>query len=306
MKNWKKICTLSLVHFMAFPEMQTGEGEFVQSIQRLGKLNFFDALEMGSINGPRTRVDVVRAAHDYGFRLGFGAQPLILSQGINLNSLDAAVHNAGIDKLKAALDQAAELHAGSFVVLSGKDPGPDERAQAYEVLSDALQVLGNYAKLLGIRLVLEIFDRSVDKCSLVGPAPEARSLAEKVRRGYSEFGLLYDMGHMPLLDETPEFALPLIKDYLAEVHLGNCVKLPGASAYGDKHPRFDYPGGVNGTAELVHFLRSLFDVGYLNEDANPEELPWVGFEVRPQAGETVKLILENIRKTWENAWQQLD
>jgi len=291
---------------MAFSEMQAGDGQFVQSIQKLVKLDFFDALEMGSINDPGARIDVVQAAHDYGVRFGFGAQPLILSQGINLNSLDAAIRRAGIDKLKAALDQAAEIHAESFVLLSGKDPGPDERAQAYETLSDSLQVLGNYAKLLGIRLVLEIFDRSVDKCSLVGPAPEARSLAEKVRIGYPEFGLLYDMGHMSLLDETPETALPVIKDYLAEVHLGNCVKLPGAPAYGDKHPRFDYPGGVNGTAELVHFLRSLFNIGYLKEDASSEELPWVGFEVRPQAGETVELVLENIRQTWENAWQQLD
>lgn len=290
---------------MAFPEMQGGEGDFVASVEALGKLAFFDALEVSFINDSRTRVDFIKAAHENGFKLGWGAQPLILGQGIDLNSLDAETLDRSMTKIEAALNQAAMIHAESFVLLSGKDPGAARRAQAYAVLADSLQVLGNYAKKLGIRLVLEIFDRSVDKCALVGPAAEAKVLAEEVQKGYPEFGLLYDMGHMPLLGETPEQALPLLKDHLAEVHLGNCVKSSFLEAYGDKHPRFDYPGGVNGTPELVHFLKCLFQIGYLKEIPDSESLPWVGFEIRPQAGETTDQILDNIQQTWKNTWSQL-
>jgi len=290
---------------MAFPELQGGEGDFVASVEKLGKLAFFDALEVSFINEPVTRQKFARTAYENGFKLAWGAQPLILGQEIDLNSLDAEILNHSLTKIEAALNQAAILHAESFVLLSGKDPGAARRAQAYEILTDSLQVLGNYAKKLGIRLVLEIFDRSVDKCALVGPAAEARELAEKVRKGYPEFGLLYDMGHMPLLGETPEQALPLLKEHLSEVHLGNCVKSSFLEAYGDKHPRFDYPGGVNGTPELVHFLKCLFEIGYLKETPDSESLPWVGFEIRPQTGETTDQILENIQQTWKNAWSQL-
>jgi sugar phosphate isomerase/epimerase len=290
---------------MAFPELQGGEGDFVASVEKLGKLAFFDALEVSFINEPVTRQEFARTAYENGFKLAWGAQPLILGQEIDLNSLDAEILNHSLTKIEAALNQAAILHAESFVLLSGKDPGAARRAQAYEILTDSLQVLGNYAKKLGIRLVLEIFDRSVDKCALVGPAAEARELAEKVRKGYPEFGLLYDMGHMPLLGETPEQALPLLKEHLSEVHLGNCVKSSFLEAYGDKHPRFDYPGGVNGTPELVHFLKCLFEIGYLKETPDSESLPWVGFEIRPQTGETTDQILENIQQTWKNAWSQL-
>ena len=35
------------------------------------------------------------------------------------------------------------------------------------------------------------------------------------------------------------------------------------------------------------------------------DLPWVGFEIRPQKGETTDQILENIKTTWLDAWSQI-
>lgn len=306
MKHWKEICTLSLVHFMAFPELQTGEGAFIQSIRRISELDFFEALEMGSINSSSLRADVRKAASDYGFKLAFGAQPIILSQGMNLNDTDHGVRLAAVQCLKIAIDQAAELGAESFVILSGKDPGEENRKMAYHHLTDSIERLADYSERQGISTVLEIFDRCVDKKVLVGPAEEAYKLADYVRMEYPEFGLLYDMGHMPLLEEMPQTALPILAPHLREVHLGNCVMNPASPIYGDKHPRFGYPGGVNGTAELVLFLRELFKIGFLDADAKGEEdLPWLGFEIRPQNGETSDQILENIKTTWQDAWSQV-
>jgi hypothetical protein len=54
---------------------------------------------------------------------------------------------------------------------------------------------------------------------------------------------------------------------------------------------------------LVEFLRALFEVGYLRE--NTDTRPWVGFEMRPQAGETSSAILANIKRTWREAWAQV-
>lgn len=306
MKSWKEICTLSLVHFMAFPEMQSGEGDFVSTIHQLGDLNFFGALEMGTINNPKARAAVLQIARQRNFKLAVGAQPLILGENLNLNASDLQTRLVARTKIKEGIDQAAEIGAGSFVILSGKDPGDDQRQQAYEFLEESILALADHARQYAIRIMLEVFDRAVDKKALVGPSVEAAPLARKIRLSYPEFGLLYDMGHMPLLNETPAQALALLQGLLAEVHLGNCVLTPGANAFGDKHPRFGFDGGVNSTPELVSFLEALLATGYLKENQASEDLPWVGFEIRPHGSETTALILENIMETWNNAWEQVE
>lgn len=305
MKHWNQICTLSLVHFMAFPEMQSGEGDFISTIHEIGQRDFFGALELGSIADPRERKKVSQTVKEYGLRVGFGAQPVILGRNLNLNSNESNVRHTAVNILKEYIDQASELDATSFVILSGKDPGDIERPLAYQFLAGSIFELLNHAAQFSMNIVLETFDRSVDKKALVGPSVEAAELAKQVRKNYPQFGLLYDMGHMPLLDEEPFEALGLLHNYLEEVHLGNCVKTPGAPAFGDKHPRFGFEGGVNDTKELVIFLKALFDTGFLNEGMSSEELSWVGFEVRPHLGETSSQILDNIQSTWINAWAQL-
>lgn len=291
---------------MAYPEMQSGEGNFVSTIHQLADLNFFSALEMGTINSPKERAAVLQAARERNFKLAVGAQPLILGNNLNLNALDQQTRQLARTKIIEGIDQAAEIGAESFVILSGKDPGDAQRNQAYEFLEESIQGLAEHACQYAIRIVLEIFDRSVDKKALVGPSVEAAPLARKIKLSYPAFGLLYDMGHMPLLNETPALALQVLQGHLAEVHLGNCVLRPGAVAYGDKHPRFGFDGGVNSTPELVSFLEALLATGYLKENQTSEDLPWVGFEMRPHGTETTALILENIMETWKNAWKQVE
>jgi len=304
-KDWKNICTLSLVHFMAYPELQSGEGDFVSTIHELGRREFFGALELGKIEDPRERQRVSQAVKDHDLSVGFGAQPIILGRNLDLNSLDAQTRCNAVQILNQYIDQASELEAKSFVIMSGKDPGEGDRFLAYKFLEESIIKLGDYADQYSMGIVLEIFDRSVDKKALVGPCTESAELAKQIRKSYPQFGLLYDMGHMPLLGEEPDEALGLLQYYLTEVHLGNCVKTPGAPAFGDKHPRFGFEGGVNDTKELVIFLKALFDTGFLNENVSSTDLPWVGFEVKPHLGETSSQILDNIQHTWIDAWEQL-
>lgn len=305
MKHWSEICTLSLVHFMAFPELQKGEGNFLSTIHQLAQRGFYGALELGMINDASERAAVAQAVQEYGFHVGFGAQPIILGQNLNLNDLDPHLRETAVKTLGCYIDMAAELGAESFVILSGKDPGDELRQQAYQACSDAIIALGKYAEQYGMRIVLETFDREVDKKALVGPSDEAAGFADKIKQDYPRFGLLYDMGHMPLLEEQPYPALSLLHDHLAEVHLGNCVKTPGSPVFGDKHPRFGYSGGVNDTQELLIFIKALFESGYLDDNSPNGELPWLGFEVRPHQGETSQQILDNIQTTWTDAWAQL-
>lgn len=290
---------------MAYPELQTGKGDFVSSIHEIGRRGFFGALELGTIEDPRERQRVSQAVKDHDLGVGFGAQPIILGRNLNLNAIEPDIHSTAVQTLKEFIDQAAELNATSFVIMSGKDPGDSDRLLAYSYLAESISKLCDHATQYSMDIILETFDRSVDKKALVGPSDEAAKLAKTLKPDYPQFGLLYDMGHMPLLDEEPFEALGLLHNYLAEVHLGNCVKTPGSPVFGDKHPRFGCEGGVNDTKELVTFLMALFDSGFLSESENSVELPWVGFEVRPQQGETSSQILDNIQHTWTQAWQLL-
>jgi sugar phosphate isomerase/epimerase len=161
------------------------------------------------------------------------------------------------------------------------------------------------ARQFGVAVWLETFDRAVDKKAFMGPADEAAALAAVVRRDFPEFGLVYDQAHMVLLDESPAQALALVREHLRHAHVGNAVKVPGRPAFGDLHPRFGYPGGENDVPELVEFVRALFQVGYLRENPAIGARPWVGFEVKPQPGETTEAILANLKRAWREAWARV-
>jgi sugar phosphate isomerase/epimerase len=214
------------------------------------------------------------------------------------------MRDRAVDALKGCIDQAAELGISRLATLSGWDPGDALRPQAMEWLHDSISQVCAYGRDHGVGITLETFDRFVDKKAIIGPAGEAAALSARLRRKYPDFGLMYDLSHLPLLDEEALLALYAVRDHLVHVHVGNCVKAPGRPAYGDAHPRFGFPGGENDVDQLANFLRALFAVGYLK--TNPERgKPWVGIEVKPQPGETSDALLAGTRRVWIEAWARV-
>jgi sugar phosphate isomerase/epimerase len=299
-KDWSSYCTMSIVHFMAFPETGGGQGPVVESVSKIAEDDFFDAIEIAWIADATVRREVRQILEISQLQVGFCAHPAILSQKLNLNSLDESQRLEAIDQMKELIDQADELGARRFVFLSGPDAGDADREAAIEALIDSIRQMCAYGKEKGIGLTLETFDRRVDKKALIGPVRDAAQVAEAVRADYPDFGLLYDLSHMPILDESPR-DMDVIKGYLVHAHVGNCVKAEGRALYGDQHPYFGFPGGVNGVDELAEFIRGLFEIGYLAEDKDPK--PWVGFEVKPHGpGQTPELIIANAKRNWRQAW----
>ena len=144
-----------------------------------------------------------------------------------------------------------------------------------------------------------MFDREIDKKCLIGPAKEAKKVAEEVRKDFDNFGLIVDLSHTPLLDETPTQAIMPIRDYLVCAHIGNCLlKDKKHPVYGDQHPRFGIEGGENDVEELVEFLRVLLEVGFLKTE-NP---PIVSFEVKPLADESSQVVIANAKRVLREAW----
>lgn len=293
---------LGIVHYMAFPELGSGNGPWEETVRHIALDPFFHAIEITHIEESRVRDRVRDLTHLASLSVAYGAHPLILGQGLNINSLDKEERTRVCDLLKNHLDEAIYMGAESFVLLSGKDPGAENRAEAVKALIMSLEDLCTYsADKDGPRIVVEIFDRDVDKCCLLGPSDMAKEVAAQVNKKFDNFGLLVDLSHIPLLNESPKEALVPVKEYLTGAHLGNAVTDANNSGYGDNHPIFGTPGSVNDVAEVVAFLRTLFEIGFLNE----KQRPIVSFEIKPMEGQDPLVIIANAKRVLQRAWSMV-
>jgi sugar phosphate isomerase/epimerase len=303
-KHWSAYLTLSIVHFMIFPETMKGEGPVLETVRKIADDPFFGGIEISWIKDAEVRKQVKSLLEVAGLGVAFGAQPTLLMQKLDLNSADSEMRARAVAQLKEDIDLAAEMEINRLAALSGSDPGDAERPAAIDRLAASLAEVCEYGKSHGVGITLETFDRTVDKKALIGPAAESAAFSARMRRAYPDFGLMYDLSHQPLLEEPILPALQTVKDQLVHAHVGNCVMVPGRPGYGDQHPRFGFPGGENGVAELTAFLCGLFEVGYLKRTPDASK-PWVGIEVKPMPGETSDMVLANTKRAWIEAWARV-
>jgi sugar phosphate isomerase/epimerase len=305
-RGWDGICKVGIVQFMIFPEVMRGEGPVVETITKIAADDFFGAMEITHIADPEARRQVAGILAASHMALGFGAQPMLLANKLDLNHPEEAERRKAVDLMKAAIDEAAELGIGRVAFLSGKDPGEAQRERALNLLVDSTKELCEYAKSRGVFLICETFDYDVEKRALIGPARLAARYAERVKAQYDNFGLMYDLSHVPQLREDALEGLSILKPHLAHVHVGNCqLRNPNHPSYGDQHPRFGIPDGENDVPELTAFLKALFQVGYLQEHPKGD-LPVVAFEVKPMKGELSEVVLANTKRVWREAWGRLE
>jgi sugar phosphate isomerase/epimerase len=233
--------------------------------------------------------------------LMYGAHPRLLKTGQNINDPDEIARQAAVANLQEGIDEAYELGAEGFAFLSG-GYSVQNRQLCYDQLLKSAVELCRYASDKGNMMIsLSVFDHDVDKRCLIGPTELAVKLAADVRKSVNNFGLLVDLTHIPLLHETIEQALIPAAPYLNHVHIGNSVVTPGLAAYGDQHPRFGFPGSVNGIAEIMHFLRVLFKIGYLDYDHRAT----LSFEIKPFENEDPEIIIANAKRYLNEAWAGL-
>ncbi len=295
--------TVGIVHFIAFPETMRGEGPIVETLARIAEDPYFGAVEVTTMRDEGVRAEAARLLKTSKLVVGYGAQAVQLSHKLDLNSLDERRRQEAIERLKACIDEAAELGATRLAVLSGPDPGDANRPVAIQALVDSLKELCAYAaRKGGMGITLETFDRDIDKKALVGPNALAVEISRQVRREYPNFGLMIDLSHLPLQRETPREALTIARDDLVHAHIGNCVlKDKSHPLYGDLHPRFGIEGGENDVPEVTEFLRVLLEIGYIGEGKRNI----VAFEVRPHFGESSLAVIANAKRTLNEAWFRL-
>ena len=309
--SWRKYLQLGVIQGMMFPDSPGNSARTVETARQILLDDFFGVLVVGRMDDDA--MGAVRAmAADAHASVGISAAPVVLGGKLNLASLEDDVRRAGVEALKKSIDDAYFLGAPIVEVLDGARtyPGPEQEQRAVEQLTRSLVELCRYAEERAVDgqpawVLLETFDRAVDKRSLVGPSDLAVRVAARVRAEQRNFGLTIDMGHLPLIGEGYREALEATREYLVHVHLGSCVKDDAKHpAYGDSHPCFGMPGGVADVAELVEFLAALRGIGYF-EKRLPTGVPWLTFEVKPQPGQDPELLMANCRRVFKEAWARL-
>lgn len=303
---WSKYFRLGLVHFMAYPEVSSDESRMLPTIAAVAADADFEVIELKGVSDPALRQDIRKLCESAHLTVTYGAQPLVLGQKLNPNAVDPDERAHALKQLKAGVDEAVEMGAKGFAFLSGRDPGEANRARAQEVFEDLLTELCQYAAERGdLPVVLEVFDRDIDKKAFVGPHAFAAEIARNVRQKCGNFGLMVDLSHLPLLNETAEAALAATGEFLVHAHAGNCVMRDRSHpAFGDLHPRFGIEGGENDVAELTEYLQWLFRVGYLDEGKS--ERPIFSFEIQPMPGESSEAVIAGAKRTLVAAWAQLE
>ena len=269
---------------MAFPETAKGEGPVLETVQKIAEDEFFGAIEVTAIKDPAVRAQVASLLSTSGMAVGFGGQPFELGNKLDINSVDSTKRQYALDQLKGTIDQAHELGATRFAVLSGPYPGEALEKQAMDAIVDSLNQLCAYAETKnGMGVVIEVFDRTIDKKALIGPTSSGVAVSRAVRQKHPSFGLMMDFSHLPLQFETSEQALSAAKGDIVHAHIGNCVLADRTSKlYGDYHPRFGHPLGANSIADLTEYLRMLLEIGYIGEGNQNI----VAMEVKPYDAET--------------------
>ena len=300
--SWKKYMKVGLVHFMAFPEVQKGDGPILRTLESILADDFFDVVEVTTINDESTRQKIREMLVTSKVIVAYGSQPVQLGNKLNLNSFDDEERGYAVERCLTCVDEAVEIGAVGVAFLSGLHPGNDKRVEATDLLVDSFNKICSHAKSQdnNLKVVLETFDFDIDKKALIGPTSEAVIFSGRVRQCHDNFGLMLDLSHLPLQRESIEDALSIAREHIVHAHMGNCVvRDVNHPAYGDQHPRFGIEGGENDVEELAKYIRMLIKIGYLKEN-DPRIL---SFEVKPMAGEISDLVIANAKRTLREAWE---
>lgn len=298
-KNMK----VGIIHFASYPEVMNGKGPILETLQKIAEDDFYTAVEVTWMKDPEVRKKAKDLLEASRLAVAYGAQPRLLINKLDINSFNEEERQRAIEQVKEGIDEAYELGAKGLGFLSGKDPGEKMREEALKLLIASTKEICSYAQSKGdLKISLEVFDYDIAKKCLIGPVELARSYAEEVRQEFDNFGLMVDLSHIPLLRESIQESILPVKDYIIHAHIGNCImKDKNQVGYGDEHPRFGVKGGENDVAELAEYLRVLLDIGYLN----PENPPFLSFEVKPLPGESPEVIIANTKRTLKEAWARI-
>ena len=179
---------VGVVSFMAYPALLRGTDENAAHVlKNIMTDDYFDAIEVTWIKDDTVRKEVSKMLKASHMTVCYGAQPRLLTTGLNPNDIDEEGRKKAELTLIEAIDEAEQLGAGGIAFLAGKWQ-KDTRQEAYQQLLKTTKNLCEYAKTKGMTIELEVFDYDIAKKSLIGPAPYAAMFAADIRSNSATSG----------------------------------------------------------------------------------------------------------------------
>lgn len=293
---------LGIVHPTIFPQVKEDSRSYYETLERLVRDPYFTAVEVlppPDKDYARTKKILARFQ-----ALTYGAQIITLDERYDLADVNDGMRKKVVEKVREEIGKANSLGIRRVAITSGREVAQCEREERKEKLLDSLRVICRYAadKERKTEILLETFDFNVEKRRMLGPSQEAVKVADALSYDFTNFGILLDLSHIPLLGEDIETSVRVVSSHLKHIHIGNCViKDTDHLLYGDQHPRFDIQGGEIGAKEVRRFLAVCFECGYLAEGKKV----FVSFEVKPSSAEISEQVIENAKSILQEAWRLL-
>ena len=177
----------------------------------------YDGIELYMGDGDVTHY---KKLGDHFSDLGMGVTTVTgLAPEENISSDDPNIRQAGLDRLKWAIDNAQALKAdnicgplhSSFAYFTRQPPTQDERKRSAEMLRKAAE----YAAEANIMLCPEALNRF--ECYLYNTMTDLKTLAEQVN--HPSLGAMYDTHHGNIEEKSQAEAIKTIAPYLKHVHI---------------------------------------------------------------------------------------
>ncbi len=235
--------------------------------------------------------------------VSYQTQPILLYEaGYNLNTADPKVRERTVARLEKEIDEAYRLNAVNISLCSGKYLEDESTEQQLNSLVETLTHLCEYAGKRGLDILLEPFDRDLDKKMFVGDLDLTLQVVEAMKPGAANFGILIDTARLPMFSQEPRHLLTALNESLRQVHIGNCViHDKNHPAYGDRHPWFNIDGSGYSEKNLTEFLQALKETGIIY----PGSDKIVSLEVQPVNGEDPDLLVANLKRAFLAAWARV-
>ncbi len=303
MAGWKNTLDLGVVHYMSYLDTIEGKGPIVDNLEQCLNDSDFTVIDITHIEDFNARKRVAEILRHFGIRVIFSAIPPMVFNEYNLSTLDSDLRKSAVSRGKELIDEALSLGAETVFFISGPDPDPQKREQAYSALYSSMKSLCSYARTKSTHkelvVALEPADRAVQHKQLLGPFSETSVFAKEVRRDYDNFGLVVDQSHIQQLNEQPESVFTQCAGFVCHIHLANAVVDDSTHPlYGDQHPPFGIPGSRVSVLDLSRFIQTALNHTLWDGNRRPS----MSLEVKPRSEENPWDVITKAKIDFINAW----
>ena len=203
----------------------------------------------------------------------------------NICSDDPETRKGALAHMLQHVDFAGEAESPLFVLTGCTDQGDEKRPELIRRYSEAFLVICERAAKYDMRVLIEPIERHRFKRLLWGPTAETTDFVRKMReQGASNGGLMLDIAHLPLMEETLDEAIAAYGEIGFEhLHMGEAVLDPDNIFYGHTHPPIGVHGGLFRQQDLVDQFVKFIEIGYIPKKSGGKRAS-ISLEVNPYPG----------------------